>query len=141
MCLFVIRASSDFAETFGSSVATVTVGSAGVAFAVAYQLDNPRAIRRARFEALQLAIATLGGAKNGMLLVLSTLVLLIVIAPSPALATSIPTSNLANPLILPWATVETDVCSGVNVVVVFALYELNQVNQLNHLNDTSGVLP
>ena len=90
---------------------------------------------------MQLAIATLGGANNGTLLVSLTLVLLIVIAPSPAVATSISTSNLANPLILPWATVEMGVCSGVNVVLVVVLYELNQVNQLNHLNDTSGVVP
>ena len=77
---------------------------------------------------MQLAIATLGGANNGTLLVSLTLVLLIVIAPSPAVATSISNSNLANPLILPWATVEMGVCSGVNVVLVVVLYELNQVN-------------
>jgi hypothetical protein len=47
---------------------------------------------------LQLAIATLGGANanNDRLLVWSTLVLLIIIAPSPAVATSISTSTIAN---------------------------------------------
>ena len=112
---------------------------------MAHQLDNPRAIGGACFEALQLAIATLGGANNGTLLVSLTVVLLIVIAPSPAVATSISTSSLANPLIMPWDTVDkdagVDADAGVNVVSVVVLYELNQVNQLNHLNDTSGVFP
>jgi hypothetical protein len=50
---------------------------------------------------LQLALATLGDVIDGTLLVL-----LIVIAPSPAVGTSSSTSNVANPLISPWAVVD-----------------------------------
>lgn len=49
------------------------------------------------FEAVQLAIATLGGNNNGMLPAL-----LIVIAPSPAVATSTSASSRANPSMSPW---------------------------------------
>ena len=64
-----------------------------------------------RVEALQLALATLGGVNDGTLLVF-----LIFIAPSPAVVTSSSTSNLANPLISPWDVV--DVVDVVRLVTV-----------------------
>jgi hypothetical protein len=70
-------------------------------------LASPRCNGCAFYEALQLPLATLGGVNNG-----TPLVLLIVIAPSPAVATSISTSNLANPPISPWESQNVARCGG-----------------------------
>jgi hypothetical protein len=80
---------------------------------------------------LQLAITTVGDMD-------SPLVFLIVIAPSPAVATSSFTSNLANPLIFPLDTDDMSVCSGEYVALRCAVY-LSQLYQREPL--TFGIIP